>query len=179
MLFSESFGIYTSMQDQFVSKVLQGEILATCVENLQCTRIYEQMGLDVLPVGYWWEGKVTPPVELVVAQKKQISEILTSLHVPIIEDLQERINQLIPSISDLSIAEAIVFLATHPRTDTENNYELPEVATLEGALLGYEPCCIKYWVETRSLGILPIASDEDNRSDRFTRCPDCVASQII
>ena len=80
------------------------------------------------------------------------------LALPVVEDfvLTERlhgysgqINDLADEIEALTIMNALVLLNDRPRKDTTVNAEDPEVAIIEGALLGYSNCCVDYYTETR------------------------------
>ena len=65
------------------------------------------------------------------------------------------LSSLIDQIKEMSIFEAILFLLPH-----KDYGRCPEIDVCVGLLFGYPPCCIRYFVEIRYLGV-PYSREED------------------
>lgn len=126
-----------------------------------------------------------------VARRVFMREVLPSLVLPVlrIRVIKRRLRTLIGKVRDKSVAQTLAFLLSYPRVDkvygvvTAGNLERPEVAILQGLLLGYAPCCIEYYIETRYLRsaepivLKTVVSDEVRLAKRLrnhVRCPECV-----
>jgi hypothetical protein len=92
-----------------------------------------------------------------IAKKRKVTDILAKAKLPKIPKIQDRVPKITDEIKNMTIAEALAYLGIVPRVDEEfamvqeDNFEKPEVALMQGVLLGYKPCCIEHHIHTRYL----------------------------
>jgi len=159
---------------------------------------FEQTGrYDIVPYknfrGQLIEG------EYIFAQKGKLEDFLTTHPLVSIAEFDNRVQDLIASLGQISIAEAIAELfATPPITQKDEalfkakdlvkvQMEYPEVSILLGKLLGYRDCDVTYYVETR-FGLKPKDPYEDGNVEAMYDkeyeyrhnivCPSCFQEAI-
>lgn len=112
--------------------------------------------LSVKPSGHWSDGKINKPNQLAISLKgNRVSNVLDYLHLNVysVIGMEERLLPLYDDIKNMEICDALVYLNEYPREDVEYesveavNLELPEVAILEGELLGYRACDVIYYIK--------------------------------
>lgn len=103
--------------------------------------VLESLGLEVMP---------TSRRSLAIAYPRLAAEVLGGLSLGEAGNIfRKDVVKLAGNLGDLSISAALASLAdSHPSSERED----PEVAILQGALLGYDPCCVDYYVATHYLG---------------------------
>ncbi len=146
---------------------------------------------DELHPGYDQLGLVTydSSWQLAVSQLKLAGTVIEQSGV--IEELAPlvpEITKVAEAVSPLVVARALASLSDAPRLTGNNGFELPEVAALEGALLGYDNCDIDYYLRTRYLDepedpittslFIAISNKVNPWPDSHILCPDCSVPQI-
>jgi hypothetical protein len=169
-----------------VQMVLDGKKPGAYIDDLSGVEQFKSFGLDVISTGPAWRDVTLPENCLVIAKKQKVKDALTHVHLPLIPRLQSRVDSILSKINDLSVAETLVLLNQMPRVDDEydieiSNLERPEVALLEGVLLGYKSCCVTYYISTRYLKVPRDETSEQINNEHagensHIRCPTCVAA---
>jgi len=118
--------------------------------------------LDCVEVGNWFAGSIEPPNLYAISIKgKTVTDIITPSDLNYFMDIDivyTRLTLLYHQLQSLKVPNALKLLSEYPRNDDqfigiiEWNGERPEVAIMEGLLLGYRPCDIFYYIRTRYLG---------------------------
>ena len=123
----------------------------------------------------------------IVASKKKINEVLTK------EDLiqvgfpeyEESLLEIFANIQNVSICEAFKKIQT---IFIKKNYSSPEIDIIYGLLFGYKICDIRYYIQTRDMGMphheLEIAMDkkigdrERVLDEQYVRCEKCTLEYL-
>lgn len=132
-------------------------------------------GLDIIDTKPYTPWKTKSLACIVVAKKEKVKYVLARTTLPCIPQLQRRMKKLVIILSNKSVTEALAYINAYPRKDRiykkveKWNLERPEMATLEGILLGYPSCCIEYYINTRYLGKREGAHEEE----RYVQCYHC------
>ncbi|MFA6528592.1 MAG: hypothetical protein WCT46_03560 [Candidatus Gracilibacteria bacterium] len=122
----------------------------------------------------------------ICARPGKFRDLLSATTLADIPVLKERVSKLITACENMSIAKALYYIANIPRIDEEytvvqrGNIPRPEVSILEGALLGFKPCCTEYYVKTRYLGEPRDESEfyDYVRINEHVLCPCCAQEKI-
>jgi hypothetical protein len=159
-----------SVNEQLIQKVIDGEKPGTFIDEhpkvVLGKQRFKRSGL---------EGVAGHYRAIAVAFPRPASEVIRSF--ALTERLGQystRMDRVVGEIGDKTIAATLAALDAYPRHfDPRRNVEEPEVAILEGALLGYNNCCVDYYVATRYEGVPedPVTTLVTNSID-FDKWPD-------
>lgn len=140
--------------------------------DYKSARGYEKYGFEVISV---MDSKGEKKGDIIALRKNTVEKVIEQRGIPQIPEIQKDINTLLEKLKDKSVAQALADVMLDPNTGRARTQELPkspaEIAT-EGLLLGYNLCCVEYYVYTRELG-----RTENSREGLHPRgeifCPDC------
>jgi hypothetical protein len=109
---------------------------------------FKSIGLEVWPAMPY----NTTILNMAVALPRPAGDILRDIELgPIAKKYETKVTELAGKIGWMSVAHSLATLSGLPR-HAPHNFEDPEVAILDGALLGYEPCCTDQYIGTIYLG---------------------------
>lgn len=109
----------------------------------------EAHDFDYVDMGLCKDESGRPMVAVGVREK--IKEVLPQRLSEInVEKFSEDVATLLKKLGDMNVAGAVNVLY-HTPFDKKRGFERPEVAIIEGALYGYKPCDVEYYLKTRYL----------------------------
>lgn len=133
--------------------------------------------LECLPCGITYEHGAEQPLLYVVARLEQMGTIMPVMALADIPSERKAVAGLLADVEGMSVAEALRYVHTHTG---KTGVPCPEKAVVEGALFGYKPCCVEYYVTTRYFDrpTDPISENLDMLRkcadpDPHVYCPEC------
>lgn len=162
----------TPLERKVLEGVKPGAYITTRRAIPRSISLYEHLGLEAIQI----EDKF-----FAIAQPQIARDVWEQFeHRPRFEAYRAQIEKVADGIGSKSVAQALVSLDLHPRKIpyiNPYNLENPEVAILQGALLGYHSGCVDYYIATRYEGVerSPIQPSIDYSSwpDPHVLCPPC------
>lgn len=165
----------------------------SCFENNDDTpKLAKELGLECILSWRFPSSQIQNAFSsYAVAKRQRFSDVLGTLQLPdkqtIDLEIWNRLEKLIKKLPDKSLAKVLKFLDRYPRVDSvydvsTDNLERPEVALLEGALLGYPACCVEYYIKVNYLNMpeqtpsktkVKKSLRSKTKEYEYARCPRC------
>ncbi|MBI2611646.1 hypothetical protein HYW54_02790 [Candidatus Gottesmanbacteria bacterium] len=178
--------------------VAEGKKTAAVFEGDCDTEYVASLGLEIVPIvrrpptpdqlealRKRGVGGGVSPEKYAVAKREKVSDVRKRLQLPDIPELQGKMELLLDHLQDKSLAQAVADIFGG-NLDIETGLEQTAIT---GYLLGYKPCCVKYFVEQ---GLEKPNNPESDTIDaefstrrlypdgeeQYVHCPSCVKIEV-